>query len=115
MAPPGRRAAVATDLSSLRSLADQLGLKLAAKRRSPVTRASFDPVRVEAELYDALYGSRTGTVDNIVPVSGEVATLGQTSVAPADSAGSTQSARDGRLENAREALDAHPPDLRHAA
>jgi len=69
MAPPGRRAALAADLTSLRALADQMRLKLAERRRPHATRASFDPVRVEAELYDALYGSRTGTVDNIVPVS----------------------------------------------
>jgi hypothetical protein len=28
-----------------------------------------DPVKVEAELYDALYGQRTGTVENIAPVA----------------------------------------------
>ena len=113
MAPPGRRAAVARDLSSLRSLADQVRLKLAAKRRSPATpRASFDPVRVEAELYDALYGRRGGTVDNIVPVSSDVAARAQMSVASATSA---QSASGARGENGREALDPHEPDLRHAA
>jgi len=86
MAPPGRRAAAARDLSSLRSLADQVRLKLAAKRRSPATpRASFDPVRVEAELYDALYGRRGGTVDNIVPVSSDVAAQAPMSVASATS------------------------------
>jgi hypothetical protein len=113
MAPPGRRAAGARDLSSLRSLADQVRLKLAAKRRSPATpRASFDPVRVEAELYDALYGRRGGTVDNIVPVSSDVAARVQMSVASATSA---QSASGARSENGREALDPHEPDLRHAA
>ena len=111
MAPPGRRAAGACDLSSLRSLADQMRLKLAAKRRSPVTRASFDPVRVEAELYDALYGRRTGTVDNIVPVSSDVAAE-QMSVASATSA---QYASRGRREKGREGLDPHEPDVRHAA
>src|SRR5207244_12165266 len=96
MAPPGRRAAGACDLSSLRSLADQMRLKLAAKRRSPVTRASFDPVRVEAQLYDALYGSRTGTVDNIVPVSSDVAARAQLSVASATSAPCARRGRAGR-------------------
>jgi hypothetical protein len=113
MAPPGRRAAVARDLSSLRSLAGQVRLKLAAKRRSPATpRASFDPVRVEAELYDALYGRRGVTVDNIVPVSSDVAARAQTSVASASSA---RSASGARRENGREAPDPHEPDLRHAA
>ena len=112
MAPPGRRAAGACDLSSLRSLADQMRLKLAAKRRTPITRASFDPVRVEAQLYDALYGSRTGTVDNIVPVSSDVAARAQKSVASATSA---QYASRGRREKGREGLDPHEPDVRHAA
>ena len=113
MAPPGRRAAVARDLSSLRSLADQMRLKLAAKRRSPATRASFDPVRVEAELYDALYGRRTGTVDNIVPVSTDVEDGEQRSVISSTS--SAQPASGGRREKRREALDPHEHDLRHAA
>ena len=112
MAPPGRRAAGACDLSSLRSLADQMRLKLAAKRRSPVTRASFDPVRVEAQLYDALYGSRTGTVDNIVPVSSEAAPEEQLSVGDATSA---QSGSGLGRERRRDALDQPEPDLRHAA
>jgi len=112
MAPPGRRAAVARELSSLRHLADQVRLKLAAGHRSPATRASFDPVRVEAELYDALYGRRTGTVDNIVPVSSDVAAAEQMSVA---STGAAQSASGGRREKRREARDPHEPDLRHAA
>jgi hypothetical protein len=30
--------------------------------------APFDPVRVEAEFYDAIYGRRTGTVENIGPL-----------------------------------------------
>ena len=111
MAPPGRRAAVARELSSLRHLADQVRLKLAAGHRSSATRASFDPVRVEAELYDALYGRRTGTVDNIVPVSSDVAAE-QMSVA---STGAAQSASGGRREKRREARDPHEPDLRHAA
>jgi hypothetical protein len=87
-------------------------LRLADKRRPHVSRASFDPVRVEAELYDALYGSRTGTVDNIVPVGRDVAAQEQMSVASATSAPSASS---GRREKGREALDSHEPDLRHAA
>ena len=75
-------------------------------------RASFDPVRVEAELYDALYGRRTGTVDNIAPVSSDVAAAEQMSVA---STGAAQSASGGRREKRREARDPHEPDLRHAA
>jgi len=112
MAPPGRRAALAADLSSLRALAEQMRLKLAERRRPHATRASFDPVRVEAELYDALYGRRGGTVDNIVPVSSDVAAQAPMSVASATSA---QPASGARSENGREALDPHEPDLRHAA
>lgn len=37
-------------------------------RRAHAPVAVFDPLRAEAELYDALYGARTGTVDNIVPL-----------------------------------------------
>ena len=44
MAPAGRRAAIAPDFSSLRSLVHRMRLELAARRRVPVTRASFDPV-----------------------------------------------------------------------
>ena len=113
MAPPGRRAAVAADFSSLRSLAHQVRLKLAARRRPPVTRASFDPVRVEAELYDALYGKRTGTVDNIVPVSTDVAARSQRRAASATS--SAPRASGGRPYERREARDPHEQDLRHAA
>jgi hypothetical protein len=52
-----------------RSLQERVRTLLASlrPRRGPA-RASFDPVRVEDELYDALYGARTGTVDNIVPL-----------------------------------------------
>jgi hypothetical protein len=35
----------------------------------PPAHASFDPVRVEAEFYDAIYGRRSGTVENIAPVA----------------------------------------------
>lgn len=32
---------------------------------NPPAHARFDPVRVEAEFYDAIYGQRSGTVENI--------------------------------------------------
>jgi hypothetical protein len=120
MAPPGRRAAVAADHGSLRSLAEQIRLKLPEqirlklpeRRRPHDTRASFDPVRVEAELYDALYGSRTGTVENVAPVSSEIAPEAQLSVGDATSAQSTSG---DRHEKRRRASDTHERHLRHAA
>jgi hypothetical protein len=112
MAPPGRRAAVAADHGSVRSLAEQMRLKLPERRRPHDTRASFDPVRVEAELYDALYGSRTGTVENVAPVSSEIAPEGQPSVGDATSAQSTSG---DRHEKRRQASGTHERHVRHAA
>jgi hypothetical protein len=36
--------------------------------REPREAGRVDPERVEAELYDAIYGARTGTVENIAPL-----------------------------------------------
>jgi hypothetical protein len=41
-------------------------------RARPIPDPGLDPVKVEAELYDALYGHRTGTVENVAPVDGVV-------------------------------------------
>jgi hypothetical protein len=59
---PGDRRAIA------RRATDRLRL---LKRRpgSTLSRANFDEVRVETELYDQLYGRRTGTVENITPLT----------------------------------------------
>jgi len=53
----------------VRSWARRVRALIAARERQRrPARASFDPVRVEDELYDALYGARTGTVENIAPL-----------------------------------------------
>jgi len=112
MAPPGRLAN-AGDIGSLQSWARELRARIAGMSRPPMVRASFDAVRVEAELYDALYGRRTGTVDNIVPVSADAAARKQTGVVSATS--STPPASGERRETRRDARDTHKQDLRHAA
>jgi hypothetical protein len=44
-------------------------LRRAARDRDEhLPQAPFDPVKVEAEFYDAIYGARTGTVENVGPV-----------------------------------------------
>ena len=59
----------------VRELADRalgvLGALKSAPRAEagPPPHASFDPVRVEAEFYDSIYGRRSGTVENIAPVA----------------------------------------------
>jgi hypothetical protein len=35
--------------------------------RNAAHKAAFDPVRVESDLYEALYGRRSGAVDNVAP------------------------------------------------
>lgn len=50
--------------------------RLRRAKRLPAERpqhAAFDPVRAEAEFYDAIYGPRTGTVENIAPVDAAAA------------------------------------------
>jgi hypothetical protein len=42
--------------------------RAARDRDQPLPHPPFDPVKVEAEFYDAIYGARTGTVENIGPV-----------------------------------------------
>jgi hypothetical protein len=44
-------------------------LRRAARERDhQMPPAPFDPAKAEAEFYDAIYGARTGTVENIGPV-----------------------------------------------
>jgi hypothetical protein len=68
---PGPLEVIERDLAPMHTWVREVRAKLAGWQRPISARASFDPVRVEAELYDALYGSRSGSVDNIVPVSSE--------------------------------------------
>jgi hypothetical protein len=62
-----KRLAVPQALARARSRTIEFCGALRVER--PPARASFDPVRVEAERYDAIYGYRTGTVDNIAPIA----------------------------------------------
>ena len=63
---------------------DLSGLLARMRRARAQTRASFDPVRVEAEFYDALYGMRSGSVENVAPLRAAVgeAPAGATAARP---------------------------------
>jgi len=60
-------------LASARSTLAMIG----SRSRREASGASFDPVRIEAELYEALYGQRTGTVESIAPVGTDFGRQGQ--------------------------------------
>jgi len=63
---------VGSTLASVRSTVAMIG----SRSRRETSAASFDPVRVEAELYEALYG-RTGTVESIAPLGTDLVRQGQ--------------------------------------
>lgn len=59
--PPGSGGLSSRVLSPLR--------RVARVREGRPARAIFDPVKAETEFYDAIYGRRSGTVENVAPVS----------------------------------------------
>jgi hypothetical protein len=69
----GMLATVGSLLASVRSALAMIG----SRPRREAGGASFDPVRVEAEHYEQLYGQRTGTVESIAPVGADLGRLGQ--------------------------------------
>jgi HSP20 family protein len=68
-----RGMAVGNVVASVRSTLAMIG----SRSRREASGASFDPVRVEAELYEALYGQRTGTVESVAPVGADLGREGQ--------------------------------------
>jgi hypothetical protein len=62
---------IARELGALRQRVLDPLRRVARARERPPTRATFDPVKVEAEFYDSIYGPRSGTVDNVAPVDSE--------------------------------------------
>jgi hypothetical protein len=69
----GMLVTVGSVLASVRSTLPMIG----SRPRREASAASFDPVRVEAELYEALYGRRTGTVESIAPIGTDLGRQGQ--------------------------------------